>query len=107
MGFYSSENARTDDVIVQGNDEDRSFPRIEFISIQFAKALAFLRFNFNLVSSGTSGKRRREKLEESESMKEYYFIQYYDVLPKNIVSLDKIERNLGCVRLMLERENGV
>lgn len=81
--------------MVQEDDKDRSFPKEKFISIWFVKALAFLSFNLDLVNSGTSAKRTMVKLKGAESVNEYCFIQYYDVLTKTIVSLEKLVKPSG------------
>lgn len=80
-GFYFSGKVRMDDITVQGDDEDWSFPKQNFISIWFAKPLAFLRVNLYLVSRGKSASRTKEKVKEAESVNDYCFIQYNEVLP--------------------------
>lgn len=89
---YSSKIFWMTDIIVQGDDKDGSFAEEKLISIWFAEALAFSRFHLDAVRNGPSAKKTRKKLKQAESKKDYCFIQYYHVLPKNIVSLDRIDK---------------
>lgn len=96
-----------DSIMVQGDHEDRFFLKGMFITICFQGRGPFLKFNVAIVKCGTSAKRTVEKSNEAEYMNEYGFMQYYNVLSKNIVSLDKIDKTLRCITLMWQRENEV
>lgn len=68
VDFSFSENVRMDAVMVQGDEEDRSFFKKRLIFIWFAKAWEVLRFNLDLVNSRTSRKRTGEKVKETGSV---------------------------------------
>lgn len=76
IGFYTSDKVWMDDIMVQGDGEDKSLPQKNFVFVWFAKALELLGFKGNGGRIGSNVYRPGETMNEAESMIEYCFVQY-------------------------------
>lgn len=83
--------------MVEGDAKDDEYLQEECISGWVAKALSFLRFDYNFYRPVMKGNVTADRLANKRRVKEYCLIQYYDVFPKHFISVDQIDKTFNCV----------
>lgn len=99
---------RHDSVMVESDERHEGFPTDKYLSVWFGKALTFVRLP-PVTRNGMGKETDRDRysaLDTETTCREFCFLQFYEVLGEEKLSVDEMDSTLKCIRLRWHRTQG-
>ena len=101
---YYGRNERHDAVMIEGNEDDTRYNSELFFPAWFGRAMLFMRLTVKPSDQQITG--NVNAVMGNTVVKEFCFLQYYQVVDKVRLPPDQIDSTLNCVRLQWHRTAG-